>query len=161
MNDTAKTVIGIALTLIVIKTLKDLFGVFSSKGPKEFYEIPELWDRLAPGYTNAPQAERRRVQDNIPRLTAAAAAIAQAPGMLTDREGVALAALRIPQSRFELMWLNRLFTSGAMPTWSPQGVFDANGPIPNLGPYLDTFLSAQDKQIVVDIWKDLPKYNNN
>lgn len=151
MNEkTVNTIVWAVIGLLAIKTIRDLFGSFTDEGPREFYDLPELWDHMNGGglFRDAPQTERARVQRNIPALTAAAVAVANAPGIFSDDEGVALAALRIPQSRFELWWLNRLFVSGV------GGDVDRK----ELGAFLDAFMSHDDKREVVNIVKRLPKY---
>jgi hypothetical protein len=151
MNEkTVNMIVWAVIGLLAIKAIRDLFGSFTDEGPREFYNLPELWDHMNGGgmFHDAPQAERDRVQRNIPALTAAAVAVANAPGIFVDDEGVAMAALRIPQSRFELWWLNRLFFAGSGGAVSGK----------ELGAFLDAFMSNSDKRQVVDIAKALPKY---
>lgn len=132
-----------------------LYFVQRDQRAMERYHIGEMWDRLGVGFTDATDAQRQAVQDRMDVLRRSADAIAEAPGLLSDNEGAALAALFAMRSRFELLWLNRRFVGT---DWRSLGVFDDPTQTPQLGAYLDRFLSTGDWIDVLNWYERLPKY---
>ena len=150
--DTEKALPSLA---VIAVSAAALYLFTRNSAARRRYKLVELFDRNAPGYEDATAQQRSAVQANLHNIEAAAQAIADAPGLLSDNDAAALRALYGIRSRYELLWLNRMFAGSR---YRMLGVFDPEGPAPQVGEYMDAFLSSETWNAAVEHLENLPKY---
>lgn len=116
----------------------------NAEGRRRFWE---LYDRDA-AFPGANLAELDKVRARLSALSRAAVEIQAAAGVFNDDEGMIAGAFRQVRSRFELYWLNRVFSY----------LFPNPSAAPQLGAWLDQRLTDEEWIPIVQTLDALPKF---
>jgi hypothetical protein len=151
MNDTAKTLVTVGLFLVTAAAIRKMFTGPTYNAPEA---IPELFKLNEEDYFDATIPQRAAVQMRLEALKAIAQEVADAPGFLGDDENRLFAALSRLRSRYEVLWMSKVFVGV---DWRTLNVFSITK-LPNAGTYMNVFLSNREWEQVVNMLAPLPKY---